>query len=79
MKRAWMVLALGMAPAVALACGDYDKSASAPDQMGLAAPPAATKVAAPKSAKATPAKPDKVTIVKATSREADRATTVARN
>ena len=77
MKRAWMVLALGMAPAVALACGDYDKSASAPDQMGLAAPPAATKVAAPKAAK--PAKPDKVTIVKATSREADRATTVARN
>lgn len=73
MKRAWMILALGMAPAVALACGDYDKSASAPDQLGLSAPPAATKVPAPVVAKATTTKPQKSAMVKVSSTQPDRA------
>jgi len=80
MKRAWMVLALGLAPAVALACGDYDKSAAAPDQMGQAAPPASTKVAPATVAKATTTpKSQKATLVKVSSAQPERTAPAARD
>jgi len=79
MKRAWMVLALGVAPAVALACGDYDKSASAPDAAAAATPPAATKAAARTVAKADATKAQKATLVKVSAAEPRREATVARN
>ena len=79
MKRVWMVLALGLAPGIAWACGDYDKSASASDQLGLAQPPAATKVPAPTVAKATIPKSQKSNLVKVSSTAPERTAPVARN